>query len=88
MSSCSKLTGNHACMDFYPIDAHVNADVTFLSNCSTGYKSFSWNFGDGGTDNSSSPNHKYQTAGTFIITMVATDGSTSDTAKSEIIVTP
>jgi gliding motility-associated-like protein len=56
-------------------------------NTSTGTQSWQWSFGDTVTSSIQSPSHTYSAAGTFPITLIATDifGCT-DTAKENITV--
>jgi PKD repeat protein len=65
-----------------------NTPVNF-QNLSTGATSYQWFFGDGGTSTSGAPvvSHSYTTAGTYTITLIATnDCNCSDTATSIITV--
>ncbi len=41
--------------------------------------SWSWNFGDGGTSTSQDPSHTYSTAGTYTVSLTATNSYGSDT---------
>jgi Zn-dependent metalloprotease len=62
--------------------------VTF-SNTSTNSTSYSWTFGDGGTSTATSPTHTYSTAGTFVVTLVATGcgGSLTNTYTTSVNIT-
>lgn len=53
--------------------------VTF-TNSSTGTAplTYSWNFGDGGTSTATSPQYTYNTAGTYTVTLTATNSCGSD----------
>lgn len=44
-----------------------------------GPTNWSWDFGDGGTSSEQSPKHTYAAAGTYTVTLTASDGTTSDT---------
>jgi PKD repeat protein len=58
-----------------------NISVSF-SNNSTGTPTYSWNFGDGSPlSNQINPIHTYTNAGTFTVTLIATQGSCSDTLQ-------
>ncbi|HXS36478.1 MAG TPA: PKD domain-containing protein, partial [Flavipsychrobacter sp.] len=62
--------------------------IVYFKNTSTGTStSYTWNFGDGTTSNIKSPNHEYGGAGTFTITLIATNGTCSDTATKVNAVT-
>ncbi len=66
----------------------LNSPVNF-QNISTGAISYQWFFGDGNTSTSSAPvvTHSYTTAGTYTITLIATnDCNCTDTATSTITV--
>ncbi len=54
--------------------------VVNFTNTTTGSPSYSWNFGDGSpASNQFSPLHNYTVAGTFTVTLIATQGTCSDT---------
>jgi PKD repeat protein len=54
-------------------------NATF-NNTTTGTPSFIWNFGDGSPTNSStSPSHTYSTPGSYTVTLIASQGTCSDT---------
>lgn len=59
-------------------------NVTF-TNTSTGATSYSWNFGNGNTSTATSPGAIFSTAGTFTVTLTATNGG-SNTFSSTITV--
>ncbi len=49
-------------------------------NTTTGSPTYSWNFGDGSPlSNASSPNHNYSSPGLYSVTLIASQGSCSDT---------
>ncbi|WP_243630203.1 PKD domain-containing protein [Taibaiella soli] len=54
------------------------ASVSF-TNASTGSASYQWNFGDGGTSTAASPTHTYTASGTYTVTLIASNGSCTDT---------
>jgi len=53
--------------------------VQFTDQSSNTPTSWSWNFGDGSTSTLQSPSHTYSTAGTYTISLIATNSSGSDT---------
>ncbi|BDX38975.1 hypothetical protein CYCD_23300 [Tenuifilaceae bacterium CYCD] len=59
-------------------------DASTVSN--TTITSWAWNFGDGATSSVQSPSHSYASAGTYSVSLVTSDGTTSDTlVKSDYI---
>lgn len=61
-----------------------NANLRFKYNLSNRYDSFTWNFGDGSTDNSVEPSHKYE-AGTYTIKLTATKNGGESKTESKTI---
>lgn len=59
-----------------------------FSNTSTGAAKFSWNFGDSITSTAPSPQHCYKYPGTFKVTLVADNGTCSDTAWQYVQIYP
>ncbi|WP_276132869.1 PKD domain-containing protein [Polluticoccus soli] len=55
-----------------------NTAVSF-TNTSTGASSYKWYFGDGDSSTVTNPSHAYQLAGNFAVTLVAFNGTCSDT---------
>jgi PKD repeat protein len=62
--------------------------VQFLDSSSNSPTSWAWSFGDGGTSAEQSPEHTYTTAGTYTVTLTATNagGSNTVTRAGEIVV--
>lgn len=56
------------------------AEVDFM-DMSTNATSWMWDFGDGNTSTAANPTHTYAGSGTYTITLIATDGCTSDTTS-------
>ena len=59
--------------------------INFTNN-STNASSYSWNFGDGTTSIETSPNKQYASAGSYTVTLTATNSCGSDTATTTITV--
>lgn len=61
--------------------------TTYFTNLSSGATSYQWFFGDGGNSTQVNPSHAYNTAGTYTITLIATnDCFCKDTFQSTITV--
>lgn len=58
-----------------PYTAHFN-------NTSSGGVTFHWSFGDGGTSTAQNPDHTYTLAGTYVITLIASDSATCNTSDT------
>jgi PKD repeat protein len=56
-------------------DAPLTVDFTDLSSDAT---SWSWDFGDGGSSTAQNPSHTYDAAGTYTVSLTATNGCGSD----------
>ncbi len=67
---------------------NVGGSVSFTDLSTELPTSWSWNFGDGGTSTLENPSHTYSTAGTYTVTLVATNGigSDSETKTNYIVV--
>jgi gliding motility-associated-like protein len=78
-----------------PINASFTPDTTqgsppltvhFTDN-STGATSWSWNFGDGNTDNTQNPTHQFADTGTYTVILLVTNAEgCTDTATFKIII--
>lgn len=62
----------------FTFSANTNGTTAF-TNSSINATSFQWSFGDGNSDSTANPTHTYSTSGLFPVTLIATDGCTSDT---------
>ena len=60
-----------------PTSGELPLTVNF-ANSSTDATSYSWNFGDGGTSTAQNPSHTYNAAGTYTVTLTATNACGSD----------
>jgi gliding motility-associated-like protein len=77
--------------DFKMPDSICLGEEVVFENTSTGGVTFKWEFGDGSTSSSSSQfvSHKYITAGTFAVRLIAIDSNTCniiDTSEFQYIV--
>ncbi len=63
----------------------LNDGKVQFSNCSENAKNYLWNFGDGSTSTEFEPSHLYSGAFPFTVTLIAYDGSTSDTIKKRVL---
>ena len=57
----------------------INQTVQFLDQSTNSPTSWIWDFGDGGTSTLQNPSHKYSTAGTYTVSLSATNSAGSDT---------
>lgn len=65
-----------------------NSAILFTNN-SSGMTSYIWDFGDGSPDdNSAEPIHLYNSAGTYAVSLVVSNGVCTDTLMQQIIVLP
>jgi PKD repeat protein len=82
-----------ACFDFVSEsidngdDARVGEKITF-ENCSQNAVSYSWDFGDGESSTSTNPKHTYDEAGTYSVTLSATNGDGTTTLSKDLDVLP
>lgn len=73
------------------VDAGFNAPDTIcvgletvFSNSSQNGSSYAWSFGDGESDNSSSPAHIYDSAGTYTVRLIAANPLTCNKADTQV----
>jgi PKD repeat protein len=63
----------------------VNSNIIFSVVSNQSIVSASWDFGDGATDNSTNPSHKYATAGAYPISFSATSSNSCNNISSSSI---
>lgn len=61
-----------------PVSGNIPLSVAFTDTSMYTPTSWSWNFGDGDTSASRNPTHVYTTAGTYTVTLTATNAMGSD----------
>ncbi|MEI8279097.1 MAG: PKD domain-containing protein [Bacteroidota bacterium] len=59
----------------YTLHQHCTGDTVFFTNTSTLASTYSWNFGDGGTDTAANPYHFYPTPGNYTVTLYSFDAN-------------
>ena len=63
--------------------------ITFTDNTTSGSSlSWAWNFGDGGVSSSQNPSYAFNTAGTWLVQLTATNAGGSDIQTVSITVNP
>jgi len=85
-SIASAPAGPVASFSTSAVSGTVPLSVGF-SNDSTHATSFTWSFGDGASSTASSPTHTFTAAGSYNVTLVASNGSSSRLANATITVT-
>jgi PKD repeat protein len=73
---------------FSPTLPGAGAAVTFTDSSTGAPNSFQWNFGDGTTSNVANPSKTYSAAGTFNVTLVASNAFGSNTIVKPITIAP
>ncbi|MEN9440942.1 MAG: hypothetical protein RLZ33_1019 [Bacteroidota bacterium] len=61
--------------------------VATFTNTSVGASTYAWDFGDGNTSTSTSPVHEYSAAGTYTVTLTATNGACESVDSFEVVIT-
>ena len=62
-----------------PTSGNAPLTVAFTDNSTGAPSSWSWNFGDGGSSTAQSPSHTYQSAGTYNVSLTASNANGSNT---------
>ncbi|MGB6032797.1 MAG: PKD domain-containing protein, partial [Bacteroidota bacterium] len=72
-----------------PTSGNAPLTVNFTDLSTGGPTSWSWDFGDGGSSTTQNPSHQYSAAGTYTISVTATNGcgSTTETKTGYVTVT-
>lgn len=84
--SCNACgSGNLPVACFTSAGGTVQKDsLVSFTNCSQNATGYSWAFGDGGTSTQQQASHTYTTAGTYKVTLVATNTNGADTTEQNI----
>ena len=64
----------------------AGANVTFTDQSTGSPTSWSWSFGDGGLSSAKNPVHTFATAGTYLVSLTASNATTSSTTTKQITV--
>lgn len=76
-----------ASFTFLPSAPSVNQSVQFSDTSTGNPTAWSWNFGDGGTSTAQNPIHVYLSAGTYKVTLKASNASGEDSVSHNVTVT-
>lgn len=89
--ACKKDQTNNievvACYDYSPVNDIQTGDTLTFLNCSENALNYFWDFGEGTTSASESPNHSYLNSGSYLVKLTATHGNFSDTISKIIQIT-
>jgi len=87
-SSQPVVTAPVTAFTFAPGSPLTGQTVTFTDASTNTPTAWSWTFGDGGTSSAQNPTHAFATAGTFTVSLTATNSGGSNTASHTVIVSP
>ncbi len=73
---------------YSPANPVAGQDVQFINNSSGSITGYSWNFGDGTTSTVKDPTHKYNSSGSFTVTLTATGPRGSKSVSKTVTVSP
>lgn len=82
----STSTAPTAVFDFKPASPATGQSAAFTDTSTGSPTSWSWNFGDGGTSVSQNPSHAYTKAGTYTVTLTASNSKGSSTTTEQAVV--
>jgi len=80
-AQCSIQSGDYACVDDL---------IGFTANSTNGVSSVAWKFGDGNSSTTTSPNHRYASAGQYTVTatILQNNGATCEVTKQIDVYNP
>jgi PKD repeat protein len=87
-STSTKTTELNPAFEFSPTSPEVGMTVQFTDHTTGNPTSWQWDFGDGGTSTQQNPQHQYQSAGTFNVTLTVSNGTSSKSLTKSISVLP
>ncbi len=67
-------------------NANTNVYVATFTNNTNNGTTYSWNFGDGSNSSETNPVHTYAGDGTFMVTLVATNGCGTATIQQQVVI--
>ncbi|HEX7154572.1 MAG TPA: PKD domain-containing protein [Thermoanaerobaculia bacterium] len=76
-----------ATFDVSPSTPLVGNSVLFTDRSAGNPTKWQWSFGDGGTSSARNPVHTFNAAGTYLVTLVASNASSSSSATKSVTVT-
>jgi PKD repeat protein len=79
-------TGPTASFNASPTSGPAPLSVAFTDTSTGSPTSWSWNFGDGQASTDQSPTHVYSAAGTYTVSLTASNAGGSDSASAQIVV--
>lgn len=82
----SKTAVPAAAFSWSPLSPAVGQGVSFTDASTGSPTSWLWNFGDGGTSTARNPSHTFSSAGTFNVTLTATNGAGNNSVTRAITV--
>ncbi|GEM_PF-834525 len=87
-STSTKTTELDPAFEFSPTSPEVGMTVQFTDHTTGNPTSWQWDFGDGGTSTQQNPQHQYQSAGTFNVTLTVSNGMSTKSLTKSISVLP
>jgi PKD repeat protein len=75
-----------ASFSFSPSSPAPGQAVAFRDTSTESPTSWQWNFGDGGTSTAQNPSHSYTTEGSYVVTLIAGNGTGSSTVSRTVAV--
>jgi PKD repeat protein len=76
-----------ASFTYAPSAPITGSAVQFTDTSTGGPTEWAWDFGDGGTSTEQNPSHAFSSAGTFTVSLTATNSAGSSSASMDVVVT-